>query len=98
MCVCGAICDGCGYEKECAGGCEAQQGRVFWARYIGAEVCPIYQCAKTNGYVNCGQCSKLPCQIWTDVKDPAQSDLEHQKSITDRVTKLKAATVSTGMV
>lgn len=91
LCVCGACCEGCNYNKECSGGCEAQQGRVFWAQYINVEVCPIYQCVNDNGYKNCSDCAKIPCETWFAVKDPATSDAEHQKSIDDRVAKLTAA-------
>ena len=92
LCVCGACCEGCcGYSKECGGSCEATQGRVFWAQYIGAEVCPVYQCVKDNGYKNCGDCEKIPCETWFAVKDPATSDEDHKKSIEERVAKLKAA-------
>lgn len=91
LCVCGACCDGCDYSGECAGSCEARQGRVFWTQYIDAEVCPVYQCVKENGYKNCGDCAKLPCETWYTLKDPAVGDEEHQKSIADRVAKLKTA-------
>jgi len=90
LCVCGACCEGCNHSEQCVGGCEAQQGRVFWTQYIGVEVCPVYQCVKDNGYNSCGDCAKLPCETWRTLKDPATSDAEHQKSIDDRVTKLKA--------
>ena len=90
LCVCGASCDGCTYqESECIGGCEAQRGRVFWTKYINADVCSVYQCVEENGYKNCGDCAKLPCETWFALKDPELSDEEHQKSIYDRVAKLK---------
>lgn len=88
LCVCGASCEGCNHRGECSG-CEAQQGRVFWTRYIGVEVCPVYQCVKDKDYKDCGDCAKLPCDIWLTLKDPAQSEEDHQKSIVDRVAKLK---------
>ena len=92
LCACGACCEGCSYAAaECGGTCEELRGRVFWARYIGAEVCPIYQCVQDNGHQNCGDCAKLPCEIWFNVKDPNVSEEEGQKSVADRVAKLKAA-------
>lgn len=91
LCVCGANCEGCSYSEECAGGCEKLQGRVFWTKYINAEVCPVYQCVKDHGYKNCGGCGKLPCETWFTLKDPGINDEEHKKSIDDRVAKLKAA-------
>lgn len=90
VCVCGASCDGCKHRgNECTGGCEAMQGRVFWTKYINVDVCPVYQCVADNSYKNCGDCAKLPCEIWFSLKDPELSDEEHQKSIDDRVAKLK---------
>ena len=89
-CVCGAICEGCGHFAEC-GGCDQKQGRVFWTQYIQAEVCPIYQCVKEQGLEDCGQCSKLPCEIWMELKDPALSEEAHQRSIRERADRLKAA-------
>lgn len=97
LCICGASCEGCSYSGECEGGCEARQGKVFWTQYIDEEVCPIYRCAKEAGFKNCGDCAKLPCTLWSAVKDPAMSDEEHQKSITGRVAKLKAACEPTRM-
>ena len=91
LCACGACCEGCSYAAECGGTCEKLRGRVFWAHYIGAEVCPIYQCVQDNGYQNCGDCAKLPCEIWFNVKDPNVSEEEGRKSVADRVAKLKAA-------
>lgn len=91
VCVCGASCDGCTYrDKECSGGCTALQGRVFWTKHINADVCPVYQCVADNGYKNCGDCAKLPCETWFNLKDPEISSQEHQKSINDRVAKLKS--------
>lgn len=89
LCVCGACCEGCSYSGECVGGCAKLQGRVFWTQYIDAEVCPVYQCAKNNGYKTCGECAKLPCETWFMLKDPAISAEEHQKSIDERVARLK---------
>jgi len=89
--VCGANCEGCSYSAECVGGCEKLQGRVFWTKYIGAVICPVYRCVKDKGHRTCGDCAKIPCETWVAIKDPNLSDEEHEKSIAARVEKLKAA-------
>jgi hypothetical protein len=88
--ICGANCTGCpNMNKECQGGCEAVKGRVYWARYIGVEVCPVYACVESKKYMDCGDCSQLPCETWVKLKDPSMSNEQHQKSIIDRVALLK---------
>lgn len=90
LCVCGANCEGCpNREGECQGGCQSLKGKVFWTKLIGVEVCPVYKCVEENGFANCGDCALLPCPMWFSLKDPELSDEEHQKSIVDRVAKLK---------
>ena len=87
--VCGVNCEGCsGFGKECAG-CDLIEGKVCWAQYIGADVCPIYKCVKEKNFANCGECSQIPCKLWFSLKDPAWSDEEHQKSINARLSVLK---------
>jgi hypothetical protein len=75
---------------ECKGDCETLKGKVYWAKYIGVEVCPVYQCVQDHGLKSCGDCEKLPCQLWFTLKDPSMTDAEHEKSIKDRVKLLKA--------
>lgn len=88
--VCGADCTGCpSLNKECQGECGAIKGKVYWAKYLGAEVCPVYACVDSKKYSNCGECSQLPCEIWQKMKDPSWTDEQHQKSIRDRVALLK---------
>ena len=89
MCVCGANCDECTrYGNECAG-CEAIKGEVFWAKYIGSKVCPVFECAKNRDFKNCGDCSEIPCELWFNLKDPNISEEEHRDSINSRVAVLK---------
>lgn len=89
LCVCGACCDDCPhYGDECSG-CETIGGKVFWAQYVGAEICPVFQCVKDNHYQTCGDCSKIPCDLWFTLRDPAWSEEEHKKSITKRVNVLR---------
>jgi hypothetical protein len=89
LCVCGASCERCPHlYVECKTDCENLQGKVYWAKFIGADVCPVYQCVKDHGYTNCGDCEKLPCEIWFTLKDPSMTNEEHQQSIADRVKLL----------
>lgn len=89
--VCGASCDGCAHVAECGGTCEETQGRVFWAKYLNLEVCPLYQCVRDHGYKDCGDCAKLPCETWFAIRDPAATDEQHRKSIDDHAAKLRSA-------
>jgi hypothetical protein len=88
--VCGADCTGCpSLNKECQGTCGAIKGKVYWAKYLGVEVCPVYACVDSKKLHNCGDCDQLPCDTWQKLKDPSMSDEQHQKSIRDRVVLLK---------
>jgi len=87
--VCGIYCNSCPYlNNECAGGCDVLKGRVYWVQHIGAEICPIYKCVKENNHADCGDCEKLPCEIWFTLKDPDLTEEEHQQSIHERVVIL----------
>lgn len=90
VCVCGANCDGCDHLNDECAGCDVLKGRVYWTRYIGADVCPVYKCAKEKSYRNCGDCSQIPCELWVSLKDPSWSEEEHQKSIQNRLLVLKS--------
>jgi hypothetical protein len=89
--VCGCDCAGCDYLKksQCAG-CSAIEGKVWWVGYVGAEVCPIYECVvKRKKLEHCGKCSEIPCRLWQELKDPSYTDAEHEAGIRERVEKLK---------
>jgi hypothetical protein len=89
LCVCGACCDDCPrHGSECAG-CEAIEGKVYWVQYIGADVCPVFKCARDKVLNNCGDCSDIPCELWFSLRDPQLSEEEHYKSIEERVSALK---------
>lgn len=88
--VCGIYCDKeCrAYGKECKG-CNQLKGRVSWAKYLGKDVCPIYQCVIDKGLDNCGQCEKMPCKMWlVDTKNPDMSDEEYAKDLERRMKNL----------
>jgi len=87
--VCGVNCEGCEHSgAECSGDCAAIRGKVYWAGFIGEEVCPIYACVAGKKHGDCGDCKKLPCKIWHTLKDPAMTEEAFQQSIRDRVKVL----------
>ena len=84
----------CGEFEACktagCGGCHAIQGKPFFLKDFGVEVCPMYDCpVNKKGYKSCAECSELPCQIFYDWKDPSMTDEAHINSINDRVKILK---------
>ncbi|MGC9367748.1 MAG: DUF3795 domain-containing protein [bacterium] len=90
--VCGSNCKTCPYfQQTICKGCHFIEGKVFWAKTVSAEICPIYDCVVNKyKYAHCGFCDALPCNLWKDLKDPSLSDEEHEQSIDSRVGKLKS--------
>lgn len=89
--VCGVYCQSeCkAFGKECVG-CEVLEGEVTWVKEIGKQVCPIYSCVKKKKLQNCGECDKLPCEIWlVETKNPDLSDKEYSAEIAHRIDNLK---------
>lgn len=88
--VCGLLCNECQYLNNCQG-CHIVKGSTFWAKDIMPDkICPLYTCAVVeNRYDNCGQCGKLPCGKFNDLKDPNISEEQHKKSIEERAARLK---------
>lgn len=89
--ACGLICDDCEFYKQTCDGCHNVKGSTFWAKeMMPAKVCPMYDCSvNKKGFRDCGDCGELPCQLFLNMKDPAITDEEHQKSIGIRVGRLK---------
>ena len=88
---CGCDCSACDYLKksECRG-CREIKGKVWWATYIGATICPIYTCViDEKKFTHCGMCPEIPCRLWHDLKDPNHTDEQHEAGIQDRVKALK---------
>jgi len=90
---CAVMCVECNKFEELQNnpckGCNAIEGKVFWAKMFDLDVCPIYACAKDRQLKHCGECESLPCNIYADMKDPSMSDEQHQQSINERVEVLK---------
>jgi len=88
--VCGLICNECEYFKTNCQGCYSVKGSTFWVKEMPDKICPLYRCAiNDNQYNNCGQCSQLPCKTFREFKDPNLSDEQNEKSLAERVTRLK---------
>ena len=85
---CGAVCSDCArFPSECAG-CRKIKGKVYWLKYAGGDVCPVYSCCRSvRGFDTCGDCDKLPCEKF--VKDPTISDEENEAHLKAMVSRLK---------
>jgi len=89
--VCGVHCDKCKDFKKTCEGCEQIKGKVYWASYVGADTCPMYDCCvNKKTLAHCGKCSELPCKLYYNTQDPAISNEEHEKGIRERVEILKS--------
>lgn len=70
---CGLHCTGCEY-KETNGckGCIETNGNPFHGE------CPVAVCCQDKGFVHCGQCSEIPCELLTRYScDPVHGDNPH---------------------
>ncbi len=75
--VCGLDCGDCAYVKDGCRGCTAEKGAPFWCGLAGVDVCPVYDCCvNERGLVHCGLCEEMPCDRFTQIKDPNTTDEE----------------------
>lgn len=87
---CGVNCSECVDFKKSCDGCRSISGKIYWAEFIGSDICPIYNCCTNQkGYEHCGHCEKIPCQIYYDTQDPSTTDEEHKEGIIQRVNLLR---------
>ncbi|HPE18781.1 MAG TPA: DUF3795 domain-containing protein, partial [Tenuifilaceae bacterium] len=79
------------HGKECPG-CYLVEGKTFWAlEAMPNKICPIFDCSVNRRlFKNCGECNELPCKVFTELKDPNVSDLDHELSVQKRVLLLKS--------
>jgi hypothetical protein len=90
--ACGLVCRDCKFLGAPCQGCVASEGKPFWVADFAPGVCPIYDCATAQrGYSTCGQCASLPCDTFTKLKDPDMTDEEFQRSLSERIGRLKGA-------
>ncbi len=85
---CGADCAACSfYGNECPG-CNACGGKVFHAPK--GKPCPIFACCVSqHKFATCAACPDMPCQLWRDTRDPSLSEEAFEKTIAERVARLK---------
>ncbi|MHB1034070.1 MAG: DUF3795 domain-containing protein [Pirellulales bacterium] len=87
--ACGLVCQDCNFLGATCPGCAASKGKPFWVLGSDLRVCPIHGCATERGHSTCGQCSSLPCDMFTTLKDPNMTDEEFQRSLAERLVRLK---------
>jgi len=87
--ACGCDCEDCREYKKSCDGCAEIKGRVFWAPYMGDEVCPIYGCCDGKEFSHCGECDALPCKIHFDTRDPSVTKEEHEAGVHERAVRLR---------
>jgi hypothetical protein len=69
-------------------GCNDLSGKVF--HVPEGKACAIYDCTvNQKQFKNCGECGKVPCDIWKKTRDPKYSDEEFDENIRMRVQALK---------
>lgn len=90
--VCGLVCDECEHFQKLCKGCNHVKGKTFWAKdHLENKICPLFDCAVNKKNLNsCGNCNKLPCNKFKDLKDPSISDEDHLTSIIKRVELLNS--------
>lgn len=87
---CGVNCEECGSYRDTCAGCREIGGKVYWAGYVGAEICPMYNCSINERSLNhCGECAELPCRYYYETQDPSTTTEEHEAGIRVRVNILK---------
>lgn len=99
MSPCGVDCSICEFYGDTCAGCREIEGNVYWAQYVGADVCPLYHCCITKKKLeDCGECNALPCHIYYDTQDPSITKEEHEAGIKLRVDNLKNYRDQTGTI
>ena len=89
---CGSKCENCEYREKCNGSCYACEGKPFYIKDFGFDVCALYSCAISNkGYKSCADCPELPCKMFYDWKDPNMTDEAHIQAVNERVKTLKSS-------
>jgi hypothetical protein len=92
--ACGLICSECEFFGKTCNGCHAVKGQTFWAlEHMPSKVCPLYDCSlNKRGYKDCGDCAEVPCKTFREMKDPNSTEEEHQRSLLERVGRLRSVT------
>ena len=87
---CGLYCGDCDYLESQCQGCSQVQGKPFWTAQLEGNICPFYKCCINQKQLeHCGLCPEFPCEPFTSLRDPSQSDEEAEKSLRQRLTDLR---------
>ena len=90
MSCCGVICSECEYYPGQCPGCQAVEGKVFWAEYVGRTVCEKYECCVIQKKLaHCGKCGELPCRRY-DLDDPNLSPEENKRIREENIKLLRS--------
>lgn len=89
--ACGLYCGACEHrenENQCTG-CGKVQGKPFWTKHMGIEVCPLHGCCVDKRHLeHCGMCDNLPCELFNSFHDPALDEKEAKKAVLVRQKEL----------
>jgi|SRR5690554_417887 len=87
--VCGCICSDCVAFSDACKGCRASEGKPGWLDEVSLDCCDFYSCCVLeNKLTHCGECFKIPCNKFHANKNPALSNKEHKRMVSERVEKL----------
>lgn len=87
--VCGIYCGTCERLGHQCQGCGNVKGKPFWASLIKVDVCPLYDCCINKKELeHCGLCAEFPCEPFTQLRDPSQSEEEAEESLRARENSL----------
>ncbi len=88
--VCGLYCGNCEYFGEQCRGCGHEEGKPFWTKIAGMDICPLHDCCvNQKSLEHCGLCDELPCEKFLSLRDPALSDEQFNQSIQTRQSALQ---------
>ena len=85
--ICGLDCNGCDFYQTDCEGCREVKGKPFWTE----TGCELFSCCSEKELNTCGDCDKLPCKLFIDLKDPNISQEQHLKEVQHRINRLKSS-------
>ena len=87
---CGIYCGDCEHIGQKCQGCGKVEGKPYWTKQYGVEVCPLYDCCSNMKQLeHCGMCTDFPCEIFSSLRDPSLSDEDAEQALTKRKRELR---------
>ncbi len=87
--ACGIICSECEHLGGPCEGCGYVEGKPFWAKEFGVDVCPLYGCSVQKKQLShCGACEEFPCLTFKEMRDPSLSPEEAEANMLARMEEL----------